>query len=788
MKIFDYLSGLWSRDDKNGDLEHAFAKLQKMYPEFITDANIAYFGRDIRVELSNGRIIRLRGLAAKLKGEADIQVLIDALEDAIAQYTQLPEPLIQDIPTDDKDDSTSLIEESLSYLAVATGGVLLGHKSSDGEEVFYSGKVFDDPISGAQLYIEKEDGSLEELEGILTGEDGSFSFPKSMNHDEHNLVAKGGTNTATGLENTMVLKAPPTATVINPITTLLVEITDKTNLSLADAEAKILEVFGFNLPEGKTLLDFDPISKLNEAQDQANQQAEENGEEPVIIEPSIDDIAFQQLSSSLMVIMSELSSHDPIGASIFFEMLAMYITKSTQPIELDNPVFLEKLMIGFDEQQISGIVDSLSLAITNTENATNFEQIALVQQAFLDGEPALTPTILIDNLSGGFSVDTGADVIVSVDGVELENDALLAKFATSVSLESETTIYTPVDGAFLGGEQIVITATLTDADGSISESVSQNMIAIDNTAPEQTTFAVEDNVGLVKGILESGDVTDDQRIVLRGICEEGSSIELFNGELSLGHALVTGTQWTMTVNVSDDSMYSLRAQETDKYGLVGALSDSFIIQGDMVAPETPELFVPGTYYRDTGITQVSGVNPITITNLEAGATVRYKVSSIDENGGVSEPINWSDTYQQPLHGGLYNVAVQQIDNAGNVSDTSEILLDVDEYSLFIGDVNFYDTDVDPLKSNDIGFLNDEVDTLSVELGINQLSVNDSFELLIDGVVVATDSPTQAEIDAGVMIIETSIDEQQQDPDWQIEVVVTDSNNVTHSDQEDITWG
>lgn len=119
--------------------------------------------------------------------------------------------------------------------------------------------VADGYIKGAQIYLQTPTG-LQILEGIVTNTEGVFLLPANANPNNYPLVAVGGINTDTGLPQTVPLKAPVGATVINPLTTLIQDLLEeKPSLSLESAAVLIANSLGISLPAGKSLTNYDPL-------------------------------------------------------------------------------------------------------------------------------------------------------------------------------------------------------------------------------------------------------------------------------------------------------------------------------------------------------------------------------------------------------------------------------------------------------------------------------------------------------------------------------------------------
>lgn len=646
MEILNKYKKLWSGDNQTDQMGSALSELSKIYPDLIDEALITYYGRDVRIQLNDGRIIRLRGMAAKLNGLDSYEEILAALQNAIADHIELPIAQVGQSQSDDGADSSSSNDNLFSYGFLAAGGALLANSNSTSTapQFYAGGVVVDDPISGAQLYLEKGDGTLQELKGVVTSEDGRFSFQHNPNNTGLNIVAKGGVNTATGSSNMVTLKTKASSTVINPLTTVLVEIADKSGLSIEEAEAKLLSAFEISLPDGETLLTYEP-SKIYAQTDwsivaEARREAGLDSSFPVglgnwpyeigtnllddsleqfdslRLEPSQEDLALQKLSSTLMLITGEVAQLDEIAAETFIELLATHLSKGQRNIDLANQEFLEGLMIGLNEEASSELIASVLPVINRISGALTFEEITSMQRAFLDpGEPA-SPLIIIDDSSGAFTIDTGASFVVSFDGVDLSELDFASSFSAASNEEAGTSRYEPKHGVFAGGEVMNVRATLTDVLGRMSETVSEETSITDITASDLST-----------------DTSD-------------------------------------------------------------------------------------------------------IVNVDAGTAA----------------------------------------------------FDDEPYYLVINGISYFDSETDPAHENDLGYLDNSVDFIELEIAINEFDTDSSFDLIIDGKVVATDSPTQQEIDAGVMTIEAEIEEQVTDPNWSVTVKAVDESSVEHSADEYVTWG
>lgn len=112
-------------------------------------------------------------------------------------------------------------------LAIGGIGLIAAASSSGGGDTpasplaTFDGKAIDGYLAGATVFVDVDgDGQLDADEPRATTDaDGDFTLPRVAGE----IVAFGGTDIATGLAFTGVLKAPSGATVVTPLTTLMAE-------------------------------------------------------------------------------------------------------------------------------------------------------------------------------------------------------------------------------------------------------------------------------------------------------------------------------------------------------------------------------------------------------------------------------------------------------------------------------------------------------------------------------------------------------------------------------------
>ncbi|MEG4307513.1 S8 family serine peptidase, partial [Microcoleus sp. D3_18a_C4] len=135
------------------------------------------------------------------------------------------------------------------------------------------GAVIDGYISGATLFLDaNKNGVLDAGEpSTTTDSNGEYdldipfeTFDKNQNGEidssEGNLVAFGGTDTATGLPLETPVTAPPDSTVVTLLTSLVADLIDK---GVAPETAQSLVKSSLAIPADVDITDFDPIGATN---------------------------------------------------------------------------------------------------------------------------------------------------------------------------------------------------------------------------------------------------------------------------------------------------------------------------------------------------------------------------------------------------------------------------------------------------------------------------------------------------------------------------------------------
>ena len=158
----------------------------------------------------------------------------------------------------------------LSLLAACAGGGGGGGDAAGGAPppaAALGGQVVKGYVEGAAVFLDRDGDGLPDPgdEPVFTDAEGRYTLEAAAGTDG-TIVAVGGVDTLTNvpLDGT-IFKAPAGATVVTPLTTLVVEIAASEGVSVGEASSRVLDAFGLTLPDGTDLIDFDPLADMDGA-------------------------------------------------------------------------------------------------------------------------------------------------------------------------------------------------------------------------------------------------------------------------------------------------------------------------------------------------------------------------------------------------------------------------------------------------------------------------------------------------------------------------------------------
>ncbi|OGT88675.1 MAG: hypothetical protein A2514_15020, partial [Gammaproteobacteria bacterium RIFOXYD12_FULL_61_37] len=355
-------------------------------------------------------------------------------------------------------------------------------------------------IRGARIYIDEDSDNTaddSEFTGVVTDENGNFSLTTSKSGA---ILAVGGVNIDTGIENTLVLSAPDGVTLINPITTLIQAYVKANGVTSQVAEAAVQAAL--NLP-GVDLLSFDPLAPANAADPNAL---------------AVQKVA-AQIASILMLVEAQ-----PVVGKTGEEAVAAVVTNLTTAITsntngstidlTDNATLGTLLGNGLITQATTDAIETATAAIAT---AANLSAVTDSQGANLDTTAAAAPTGLdllaasdsgvsiSDNLTSDntpavrvyftTNADNGTAVVAGdtvnlLSGTNSVGSVILTTADIAVG-------YVEITASTLTEGVSSLTATVTDRGGNTSSASAALSLTVDTQAP--TVTITSDNASIKAG-------------------------------------------------------------------------------------------------------------------------------------------------------------------------------------------------------------------------------------------------------------------------------------------------
>ena len=212
-------------------------------------------------------------------------------------------------------------------------------------------------------------------------------------------------------------------------------------------------------------------------------------------------------------------------------------------------------------EKVDGTYDLTFTARDGAGNTSSESSVfSLTVDTIAPSEPSITTTTSLTNDSTPAIegvAEAGSTVTLFVDG---ETTGVTA------TADGTTGAYTIAPTEALSDGAYALTVTATDAAGNISDASDSLSITIDATAPGKPS------------IITTTSLTNDATPTIEGIAEAGSTVELFNGDVSLGTTTADGTTGAYTITPAElsDGAYSLTVTATDTAGNISAASDAHI--------------------------------------------------------------------------------------------------------------------------------------------------------------------------------------------------------------------
>lgn len=313
---------------------------------------------------------------------------------------------------------------------------------------------------------------------------------------------------------------------------------------------------------------------------------------------------------------------------------------------------------------------SYALTASATDSAGNTSPLSPAFSLRVDTLAPAEPSV------SAISDDTGASAL---DGITADNTLVVtgsaeAGASVEVFLDAVSVGVVTADGSgdwtldltgtSLSEGSYALTAVATDAAGNTGVSSAALAVVIDLSAPVAPQVAtITDDTGASA----TDGVTRDNTLVIGGVAEAGTAVEVLLGGASLGSTTAdAGGNWVFDYSATAlaDGDYTLTARATDTAGNDSPLSAQFALTIDTAAPVAPTLDQNGQTLEDNTptLTGTAEANSSVTVTLGSGEVLQ----TVADGSGV-----WSVTATQPVGEGVLSVALVSEDSAGNSSAAAQ---------------------------------------------------------------------------------------------------------------------
>ncbi|MDH4482386.1 MAG: Ig-like domain-containing protein, partial [Rhodoferax sp.] len=588
--------------------------------------------------------------------------------------------------------------------------------------LYSQGIVADGYISGATVKLLDAQGNV--LASTTTDAMGRYEFSTALLKQASSISASGGKDISTGLDFTVELRAPASATVINPLTTLVQSYLDSHPGVSADAAGAAVKL-ALGISASVDLLTTDPIALAGSLTGEAAQQAvalqikaaqianllisgaaalmSANGD--LALGEAVDAL-LEQLTKQVALAAAgngfgnlALDSASVLGNVLNDAALVVAVagisTEAVALIAAGNSIQTSSLLSLYEFQKVvqDDLIQALSLGSSSPQFAQAVQAITALLNVVAAGQKVVDVTLAPLSDSGTDQTDRITNIANPQVRVDLSGIAGFVKegYVVKLLLEGNLVPYAsaPVTAADLARGYLDF--TLPNFTGSGSKTISivvADGLTTSTTDPVTRATTTHTAADVASGFLavtydnyaaplfgalqadtgaSAGDhVTSNPSFTIAGL-ESGAvwQYKLVGGEWS--------EQVTSRIALLDlpvDGAVTLLLRQIDKAGNQSAdTSLSFVLDRQAQA-------VSVALANDTGragdlgllYDQITSLGDLSFTGLESGAVVQ-----VSADGGKS----WSNDSDFAAQEGVNSILVRQVDLAGNTSISSSLQFTLD---------------------------------------------------------------------------------------------------------------
>ena len=486
---------------------------------------------------------------------------------------------------------------------VAAGAALVGLAAAGGGGSSaprnQTGVVQDGLVKDATVFIDLNRNGIQDTgePSAKTDTKGSFTITSDASGT---LVATGGINIDTGSANTIVLKAQPGSTVINPITTLVNALVVEQSLTAAAAETAVKSALG--LDAKLNLSTYDPFAGSGDA-------------------------AYQKVAAEVAVLAATVAGATAnSGGAAAFTALATTIKQSSAALDLTKAATLSTVFASVPVI----VAQSADLAQQNAAIATA-TRVADIPQKVLDyGVSQLALSLKVDSGSATDRVtNAGALVLKDLTGAVTNPSGLQYSIDGGKSFKADLTTFVPVEGA-----NSVVLRLIAD-NGLASKSSAPFAFTLDTQVSVPVVGIASGSVGGVvndSGLSSTDGITNVANPVLAGSAEAGAAIEIVVAGVTLKTTADSAGRWTATLpsgTTLADGTPDVAVTITDIAGNAKSATSKAGFTIDTKAPVSGTGGLTATAVNDTGLSASDGITannrPQLSGTAEAGSSVSVDV-------------------------------------------------------------------------------------------------------------------------------------------------------------------